>query len=92
MKIPPCLKALSAEHRPKFCSPSPAMVTSPYKCKILERDVKPEIINQSILIEQVLFLDGFISFLLINFSRGSKVNCIFFKGGGVVVFMYGGPF
>jgi hypothetical protein len=22
---------LSAEHRPKFCSPSPAMVTSPYK-------------------------------------------------------------
>jgi hypothetical protein len=31
IKIPPCSKALSAEHRPKFCSPSPAMVTSPYK-------------------------------------------------------------
>jgi hypothetical protein len=29
IKIPPCSKALSAEHRPKFCSPSPAMVTSP---------------------------------------------------------------
>jgi hypothetical protein len=41
IKIPPCSKALSAEHKPKFCSPSPAMVTSPYKCKILERDVKP---------------------------------------------------
>jgi hypothetical protein len=31
IKIPPCSKALSAEHKPKFCSPSPAMVTSPYK-------------------------------------------------------------
>jgi hypothetical protein len=31
IKIPPCSKALSAEQRPKFCSPSPAMVTSPYK-------------------------------------------------------------
>jgi hypothetical protein len=26
IKIPPCSKALSAEHRPKFCSPSHAMV------------------------------------------------------------------
>jgi hypothetical protein len=31
IKIPPCSKALSAEHRPKFCSHPPAMVTSPYK-------------------------------------------------------------
>ena len=31
IKIPPCSKALSAEHRLKFCSPSPVMVTSPYK-------------------------------------------------------------
>jgi hypothetical protein len=38
IKIPPCSKTLSAEHRPKFCSPSPVMVTSPYKWKILERD------------------------------------------------------
>jgi hypothetical protein len=30
IKIPPCSKALSAEHRPKFFSPSQAMVTSPY--------------------------------------------------------------
>jgi hypothetical protein len=50
IKIPPCSKALSAEHRPIFCSPSPVMVTSPYKWKILERDVKPSIINQSIFI------------------------------------------
>jgi hypothetical protein len=41
IKIPPCSEALSAEHRPKFCSPSPAMATSPYKRNILERDVKP---------------------------------------------------
>jgi hypothetical protein len=40
IKIPFCSKALSAEHRPKFYSPSPAMVTSPCKWKILERDVK----------------------------------------------------
>jgi hypothetical protein len=40
IKIPPCSKALSAEHGPKFCSPSPAMVTSPYKWNILERDIK----------------------------------------------------
>jgi hypothetical protein len=33
IKIPPCSKALSAEHRSKFCSPSPAMVTSPYEWK-----------------------------------------------------------
>ena len=31
IKIPPCSKAPSAEHRPKFCSSSLAMVTSPYK-------------------------------------------------------------
>jgi hypothetical protein len=40
IKIPPCSEALSAEHRPKFCSPSPVMVTSLYKWKILERDEK----------------------------------------------------
>jgi hypothetical protein len=27
IKIPPCSKAMSAERRVKFCSPSPAMVT-----------------------------------------------------------------
>jgi hypothetical protein len=27
IKVPPWLKALNAEHRPKFCSPLPAMVT-----------------------------------------------------------------
>jgi hypothetical protein len=44
IKIPPCSKALSAcskglsaEHRPWFCSPSPGMVTSPYKWKIDSR-------------------------------------------------------
>jgi hypothetical protein len=40
IKIPPCSNALSAKHRPKFCSSSPVMVTSPYKWNILERDVK----------------------------------------------------
>jgi hypothetical protein len=30
LKIPPCLKALSAEHRPKFCNPSPAMVSEKF--------------------------------------------------------------
>jgi hypothetical protein len=39
IKNPPCSKNLSAEHRSKFCSPSLAMVTSPYKWKIHERDV-----------------------------------------------------
>jgi hypothetical protein len=29
IKIPPCLKALRAEHRPTFCSSSPLIVTSP---------------------------------------------------------------
>jgi hypothetical protein len=40
IKIPPCSKALSAEHRPKFCSPSMAMATSSYMWKILQRTVK----------------------------------------------------
>jgi hypothetical protein len=31
IKIPPCSKALSAEQRPKFFGPSPAIVTSPYE-------------------------------------------------------------
>jgi hypothetical protein len=35
-----CSSALSVEHRPTFCSSSPAMVISPYKWKILDRDVK----------------------------------------------------
>jgi hypothetical protein len=46
IKILPCSKALRAEHRPTFCSLSPVMVTSPYKWNILERNVKPLIINQ----------------------------------------------
>ena len=41
IKIPPCSKALGAEYRPKFWSPS-------FKWKILEWDVNPSIINQSI--------------------------------------------
>jgi hypothetical protein len=51
IKIPPCSKALSAEHRPKFCSPSLVFVmwlTSPYELKILERDVKQEMVYMSI--------------------------------------------
>jgi hypothetical protein len=40
IKIPSCSKSLSAEHRPKFCSPSPAMVTSPHMWKNFARDVK----------------------------------------------------
>jgi hypothetical protein len=31
IKIPPSSKALSAEHMPKICSPSLAMITSPYE-------------------------------------------------------------
>jgi hypothetical protein len=33
INIPPCSKTPSAEHRLKFCSPSPVMVTSPYKAE-----------------------------------------------------------
>jgi hypothetical protein len=40
IKIPPCSMAMTAKHRPKFYSPSPAMVTSPNKWNILERCVK----------------------------------------------------
>jgi hypothetical protein len=40
IKIPSCLKAVSAKQRPEFCSSSPAMVTSPYKWNILQRDAK----------------------------------------------------
>jgi hypothetical protein len=39
INMPTCSKVTNAEHRHTFCSPSPAM-TSPYKSKILERDVK----------------------------------------------------
>jgi hypothetical protein len=47
IKIPPCSKALSAGHRPKFHSPSQVMMTTPYfhKRKILDQDVKQQIIN-----------------------------------------------
>jgi hypothetical protein len=48
IKTPLFSKALSAEHRFKFCSPSLLMVTSPCKWNILERDVKKWIIDQSI--------------------------------------------
>jgi hypothetical protein len=35
IKVPPCSKALSAKHRPKFYRPSPAMVMSSYNEKFL---------------------------------------------------------
>jgi hypothetical protein len=46
IKIPRYSKVLRSKHRPKFWSPLPAMVTSPYEWKILEQDVKLCIINQ----------------------------------------------
>jgi hypothetical protein len=30
IKIPPCSKVLSTEHSPRFCSPSPVIMMSPY--------------------------------------------------------------
>jgi hypothetical protein len=51
LKIPPCSKALSTEHRPKFYSPPPAMVKSQYKWNNLEQDVKPSIINLDLRIK-----------------------------------------
>jgi hypothetical protein len=48
IKIYSCSNALSTEHRLNLCSHSSEMVTSPYKWKILEQNVKPWIINQSI--------------------------------------------
>jgi hypothetical protein len=47
IKIPPCSKARSAKHRPKFCSPSPAMVTFSYMWEILWAGRKT-VNNQSI--------------------------------------------
>jgi hypothetical protein len=46
-KTPPCSKALSAEHRSKFCSLSPVTVTYPYKWKI--RVGRKTLNNQSII-------------------------------------------
>jgi hypothetical protein len=40
IKIPPCSKALSADHRPIFWIPPPVILTSPYKQIFLERDIK----------------------------------------------------
>jgi hypothetical protein len=41
LKILPYSKVMSAEHRPKFCNPSQAMLTSPFLSrKVLEQDVK----------------------------------------------------
>jgi hypothetical protein len=47
IQIPPSLKALSAEHRCQFCSPSPALVTFSIseRKKILERYVLCETIK-----------------------------------------------
>jgi hypothetical protein len=66
IKIPPCSKAPSAKHRPKFDSPSPVMLTSPCKWKILERDVKQLSINLLFVFNRTLFSrSGF--FLLLFF-------------------------
>ena len=45
-KTPPCIRAVSAEQRLEFCSPSPAIVTSSCERNILECDVKQQTINQ----------------------------------------------
>jgi hypothetical protein len=55
IKIPPCLKALSAEHRPKFCSPSPAMVKSPYKWTILNNQSINWMLELSLVTEFLTF-------------------------------------
>jgi hypothetical protein len=78
-KDPFLLKGLSAEHRPKFCSPSPAMVKSPYKWTILERDVKLYIINQP-----THAFHYFTLFILhiackskwASFSKGTQLSCL----------------
>jgi hypothetical protein len=48
-KDPSLLKGPERRAYAWFCSPSPVMVTSPCKWNILERDVKQQIINQSII-------------------------------------------
>lgn len=45
IKISPCLMAIRAELRPKFCRSSLTMVTFPYKWRILERYVKQYVIS-----------------------------------------------
>jgi hypothetical protein len=39
IKIYPCSKALRAEHRPTFCSPSPVIVKSPYNTLSFKRKI-----------------------------------------------------
>ena len=48
IKTHPCSKTISAEHCPRCCSPSPAIVTSLYEYKFFKWDAKRCIINQSI--------------------------------------------
>ena len=48
VKNHPCSKAISSEQSHKFCSPSPTVVTSPYKWNILKWDEKhQQSINKS---------------------------------------------
>lgn len=44
--IPPCLKFTGADHSPKFCSPSPNMVTSLREQTVIWWDVKQQIDTQ----------------------------------------------
>ena len=46
-KDPPCSKAVSSERRPKFCSPSSTMVTSPYERNTRKRNVKQKTNKQN---------------------------------------------
>jgi hypothetical protein len=77
IKIPPCSKTLSTDHRLQFCSTSLAIVTSQYKWKILERDVKQWITNQSINLTKPVLNRGTPNNLHSSFTRPTAYEFIF---------------
>ena len=65
--------AMSAEHRSKICSPSIAMVLSPYEWKILEWDEKTQINKQIHKCGEVsIAAEGLPKF---GFARASLLRC-----------------
>jgi hypothetical protein len=74
IKIPPCSKALSEEHKPKFCCPSPVPVMSQWECTTREQD------NQSIMHFTILLKDMAILAVIrlqIYNERFWSFNCLF---------------
>jgi hypothetical protein len=81
IKISPCSNAMSAEHRPKFCSPSLALEPFQNNCNNYQKNLLHGPLNKLVSIKThlTMFKVGSLSSLLTTYLTKQKFLCLIRK-------------